>query len=104
LATPIYLEDDKLLALLRIYSGDLPAKRFPTHWKATVTIFKMGETNQISFPAQIESAATSGWMILDKLSLKQLGLTPGSYQMRIDVTGPRNEGFARQAGFEVASF
>jgi hypothetical protein len=101
LATPIYLEDDKLLALLRIYAGDLPVKRFPAHWRATVTIFKMGETSQISFPAQIESAATSGWMILEKLRVKQLGLTPGSYQMRIDVTGPKNEDFARQAGFEV---
>jgi hypothetical protein len=101
LATPIYLEDDKLLALLRIYAGDLPVKRFPAHWRATVTIFKMGETSQISFPAQIESAATSGWMILEKLRVKQLGLTPGSYQTRIDVTGPKNEDFARQAGFEV---
>jgi hypothetical protein len=101
LATPIYLEEDKLLALLRIYASDTPLKRFPAHWRATVTLFKMGETSQISFPAQIESAVTSGWMILERLPVKQLGLTPGSYQMRIDVTGPKNEDFARQAGFEV---
>src|SRR5258708_37879621 len=37
LATPIYLEDNKLLALLRIYAGDLAVKRFPAHWRATVT-------------------------------------------------------------------
>jgi VWFA-related protein len=101
LATPAFVEGEQLLALLRIYTGNTRIKDFPDKWHASVSIFSPQDGKPQSFFFPIERASGPGWTVLAELPLNQLGLSPGEYQLRIDVTGPKKQAFAKQARFEV---
>lgn len=97
----MFVENDKLLVVLRIYTGNPRIKDFPDKWHASISISSSQGGKPQSFFFPIERASRSGWTVLAEIPLNQLGLVPGEYQLRIDVTAPMKQAFAKQAKSEV---